>query len=199
MLVISYVPVLFLFTVSVFFFVSLFASTDSLTHSSQKGMYGRKRMQKGREGGKASKVLPACGAHRLILWSSAGLEKRERGQCVCVCVCWGRGAKIVNTIPHLLLQQTIHAVIESLEGWGGEWWLLEAQPFFHEREGRLALKAQIAPQSTLVKMGATGSGRVISQTLTVILPACLSALPSSLSDFFCANNYTGSQIQQSLS
>lgn len=119
MLVISYVPVLFLFTVAVFFFVSLFASTDSLTHSSQKGMYGRKKdaeREGGREGGKASKVLPACGAHRLILWSGAGLEKRERGQCVCVCVCWGRGAKIVNTIPHLLLQQTIHAMIESLEG-----------------------------------------------------------------------------------
>lgn len=32
MLVIGYVPVLFLLTLSVFFFVSLFASTGSLTH-----------------------------------------------------------------------------------------------------------------------------------------------------------------------
>lgn len=32
MLVITYVPVLFLFMVSAFFFVSLFGSTDSLTH-----------------------------------------------------------------------------------------------------------------------------------------------------------------------
>lgn len=76
MLVITYVPVLFLFMVSVFFFVSLFASTDSLTHPRKACMVEKDaemtEREEGREGGKVSKVLPACGAHRLILWSSAG-------------------------------------------------------------------------------------------------------------------------------
>lgn len=40
----------------------------------------------GRKGGKVSKVLPARGAHGLMLASSDGLKRTS------VCVCWGRGS-----------------------------------------------------------------------------------------------------------
>lgn len=54
------------------------------------------------------------------------LEQKELGKCVCVCLCacvlgegdggTGGGEQIVNTIPQLLQQQTIHAMIKSLGG-----------------------------------------------------------------------------------
>lgn len=48
--------------------------------------------EEGREGGKVSKVLPACGAHRQILWSSAG-SKRGSGDSAYVSVCAGGGGQ----------------------------------------------------------------------------------------------------------
>jgi len=57
--------------------------------------------EEGREGGKVSKVLPARGAHRLMLASSDGLKRRRGGNaCVCVRVCeLGEGGQIVNATP----------------------------------------------------------------------------------------------------
>lgn len=48
--------------------------------------------EEGREGGKVSKVLPARGSHRLMLWSSAGKNRRSSESAyVYVCVRVGGG------------------------------------------------------------------------------------------------------------
>lgn len=64
------------------------------------------------------------------------LEKKEWGQCVCARACVrvvGAGGG-VNTIPHLLLQQTIHAMIKGLGGVRG--WVVIVVVFCFFLNGR---------------------------------------------------------------